>query len=147
MEHGQKEQDPYNLQRFVEAQTHDYPYATVRAELQAGQKHGHWMWYIFPQLKGLGSTSRSMHYGISGKAEAQAYLSHCVLGPRLRECTKLVIAVEGRTIEQIFSTPDNLKFRSCMTLFSKVTSDNHDFILALRKYYEEQLDPATLRYL
>ena len=142
MEDQQEKRDPYNLQRFVDAQIHVY--ADVCAELRRGQKQSHWMWFVFPQIKGLGSSSASLYYGIFGREEAQAYLRHPVLGPRLRECTNLVNAVEGLTIRQIFSYPDDLKFRSCMTLFSEATSDNEEFLLALSKYFGGQPDLATL---
>jgi uncharacterized protein (DUF1810 family) len=142
MQDGQEKHDTYNLQRFVVAQFSVY--SDVCTELRRGRKQSHWMWFIFPQIKGLGITSVSLRYAISGREEAQAYLAHPVLGPRLRECTKLVNAIEGRTIRQIFYSPDNLKFRSCMTLFSEATSDNEEFLLALRKYFGGQPDPATL---
>lgn len=142
MEDQQQKQDPYNLQRFLDAQTRVY--ADVCAELRHGQKQTHWMWYIFPQLKGLGDSSNSLFYGISGREEAEAYLRHPVLGPRLRECTNIVNAVEGWTINQIFSFPDPLKFRSCMTLLSEMASDNQEFLLALSKYFAGQPDQATL---
>lgn len=138
----QEKRDPYNLQRFVDAQSHIY--AGVCAELRRGQKQSHWMWFVFPQIKGLGFSSSSLRYGISGREEAQAYLCHPVLGPRLRECAKLVNAIEDRTIGQIFFHPDYLKFRSCMTLFSEATPDNEEFLLALGKYFSGQPDPATL---
>jgi uncharacterized protein (DUF1810 family) len=142
MENRTEKHDRYNLQRFVDAQASVY--ANVCAELRRGQKQSHWMWFVFPQIKGLGISSTALHYGISGREEAQAYLRHPVLGPRLRECTKFVNAIEGLTIRQIFSYPDDLKFRSCMTLFSEVTSDNAEFLMALGKYFGAQPDPATL---
>src|SRR5438477_12661543 len=98
--------DPFNLQRFLDAQNPEY--RQVCAELQQGRKQSHWMWYIFPQLRGLGHSAMAQHYAIASRAEAQAYLAHPVLGPRLRECTRLVNAIEGRSIEQIFGYPDNL---------------------------------------
>ena len=110
MEDRRDKHDPYNLQRFVDAQVREYAYANVCAELRRGQKNGHWMWFIFPQIKGLGTSRTALHYGISGGEEAHAYLRHPILGPRLRECTKLVNAIEGRTIKQIFSDPDDLNF-------------------------------------
>ena len=134
--------DPFDLQRFVEAQA--AVYEAVRAELRHGQKQSHWMWFVFPQIKGLGSSSISLRYVISGREEAQAYLRHAVLGPRLRECTQLVNDIDGRNIRQIFGTPDDLKFRSCMTLFAEVTSENDEFLAALKKYFGGQADPATL---
>jgi uncharacterized protein (DUF1810 family) len=147
MEERQEKDDPYALQRFVDAQFSVY--GNVCDELGRGQKVGHWMWFIFPQIKGLGINSTSLFYAISGREEARAYLSHPILGPRLRECTKLVNAIQRWTIKQIFhiSCPDDLKFRSCMTLFSEVASDNEEFLLALRKYFGGQPDPATLERL
>jgi uncharacterized protein (DUF1810 family) len=142
MENRTEKHDRYNLQRFVDAQATEY--ANVCAELKRGQKRSHWIWFVFPQIKGLGTSSTALHYGISGREEAQAYLHHPILGPRLRECTKLVNAIEGHTIRQIFSSPDDLKFRSCMTLFSEVTPDNAEFLMALGKYFGAQPDPATL---
>ncbi len=141
-ENFQDQHDPYNLRRFVEAQASEYENAC--AELRRGRKQSHWMWYIFPQIKGLGSSGASQYYGITGREEAQAYLSHPVLGPRLRECTKLAIAIKGRQVCQIFPAPDDLKFRSCMTLFSVASSDNEEFLLALRKYFGGQPDAATI---
>jgi uncharacterized protein (DUF1810 family) len=134
--------DPYNLQRFVEAQQEDYE--DVCAELRAGSKSSHWMWFIFPQMKGLGMSATSDWFGISSLNEAEAYLRHLVLGPRLRECTQLVNLVEGRSIREIFGSPDDLKFRSCMTLFAHATIENRAFLVALRKYSNGEFDPATL---
>src|ERR1700694_888086 len=109
-------EDQYNLTRFVEAQ--DPLFARVCAELAAGCKESHWMWFIFPQLLGLGSSPAARRYAITSVEEARAYLAHPVLGARLRECTQLVNRIEARTIEEIFGYPDHLKFRSCMTLFA-----------------------------
>src|ERR1051325_3915875 len=111
--------DPFNLQRFVEAQ--DPVFNQVLSELQQGRKRGHWMWFIFPQLAGLGHSSMASKFAISSREEGQAYLNHPILGPRLRECSRFVNRVEGRSIQQIFGSPDDLKFRSCMTLFAHVT--------------------------
>ncbi len=137
--------DPYNLKRFVDAQS--YHYEEVLAELRAGMKCTHWMWFVFPQIAGLGSSPTAVRYAISSREEAQAYLTHPVLGERLRKCTQLVNAVEGRTIEQIFGYPDDLKFRSCMTLFATVTGDNREFMQALAKYFDGEMDSQTLRRL
>jgi len=142
MEDRQEEHDPYDLQRFADAQVRTYENAC--SELKLGQKQSHWMWFVFPQIKDLGTSNTARYYGISGRDEAQAYLRDPILGPRLRECTKLVNAIEGRTIRQIFAYPDNLKFLSCMTLFSEVTSENEEFLLAVKKYFGGQPDPATL---
>lgn len=136
------ENDPFNLQRFLDAQRGQY--ADARAELGRGIKQGHWMWFIFPQLKGLGLSQASLFYGISGKEEALAYLRHKVLGPRLRDCTRLVNAIEGRTIEQVFGYPDDMKFRSSMTLFAEITGNNREFTSALEKYFGGERDRATL---
>ena len=137
--------DPYDLQRFVDAQNPVYD--KVRAELRDGSKRSHWMWFIFPQIEGLGSSPLARKYAISSLAEAAAYLQHPVLGPRLAECTKLVNHVEGRTIEQIFGYPDDLKFRSSMTLFAHATPDSRVFLDALQKYSKGEFDPATMERL
>jgi uncharacterized protein (DUF1810 family) len=137
--------DSYDLQRFVKAQ--DRVFDQVRGELRAGRKQSHWIWFIFPQIRGLGSSSTSMFYAISSRAEAEAYLDHEVLGPRLRECTKLVLDVQGRSSEQIFGHVDNLKFRSSMTLFAQAAADNQIFMDALNKYAAAEMDPATLERL
>jgi uncharacterized protein (DUF1810 family) len=135
-------QDPYDLNRFVTAQSAMYP--QVLAELQAGEKRSHWVWFIFPQIKGLGRSAQSEFYGIGSLAEAQAYARHPVLGPRLEECTRLVLAVENRPIEQILGFPDDLKFRSSMTLFARAVPENAVFSDALTKYFNGQPDPRTL---
>jgi uncharacterized protein (DUF1810 family) len=137
--------DPYNLQRFVDAQ-HGV-YEQVRRELQEGRKRSHWMWFIFPQIRGLGRSHTAEIFAITSKDEAVAYLNHSVLGPRLRECTQWVAQVEGRTLEQILGYPDNLKFRSSMTLFAQATADNQLFVAALRKYCNGEPDPSTLERL
>ena len=137
--------DEYNLQRFVGAQ--DQVYAAVLDELRAGEKCGHWMWYIFPQIKGLGHSVLAQKFAITSQEEAKAYLEHPLLGSRLRECTGLVINVEGRSAQQIFDYPDNLKFRSCMTLFMDATSSNNIFQDALLKYFEGTPDQLTLEFL
>jgi len=134
--------DPYNLQRFVKAQ--DAVFDEVRAELREGQKASHWMWFVFPQLKGLGHSGMAERFGIASREEAEAYLAHPILGPRLRECTQLVNSVEGRSVEDIFGYPDNLKFRSSMTLFSCAAEDNEVFLAALQKYFGGEPDPLTL---
>jgi uncharacterized protein (DUF1810 family) len=137
--------DPFDLRRFVDAQ--ERVYATVIGELQAGRKRSHWIWFIFPQLRPLGRSSTAQRYGISSCEEAQAYLAHEVLGPRLRECARLVKQIDGRTIEQIFGWPDYLKVRSSMTLFAHCTDDDGDFVAVLEKFYGGQEDPATLELL
>jgi uncharacterized protein (DUF1810 family) len=127
--------DPHNLQRFVDAQ--DAVFEQVCSELRRGRKVTHWMWFIFPQLRGLGHSPMSMKFGISSQAEAEAYLQHAILGPRLRECTRLVNLIEGRSIGEIFDWPDDMKFRSSMTLFASATVDNGVFTEALRKWFPE----------
>jgi uncharacterized protein (DUF1810 family) len=137
--------DPFDLQRFVTAQ--DAVYEQVCAELRGGRKEGHWIWFIFPQMRGLGSSAMANAFGIASREEAAAYLKHAVLGPRLRECTRLVNLVEGRSIERIFGYPDDLKFRSSMTLFASVASDKQVFEDALRKYFSGEMDRLTLEKL
>jgi uncharacterized protein (DUF1810 family) len=137
--------DPYNLQRFVDAQQSVFD--SVIAELEHGSKRGHWIWFIFPQLKGLGHSANSEFFGIASLQEAAAYLQHPVLGPRLIECTQLINAVEGRSAENIFGEIDAMKFRSSMTLFAKATSDNQVFIDALTKYFDGEFDPLTIAHL
>lgn len=137
--------DPFNLERFVTAQERVYP--QVLAELQAGRKTSHWMWFIFPQIAGLGQSQMSRAFAISARDEAAAYLDHPILGPRLRQCTVLVIGVEGRTAHEIFGSPDDMKFRSSMTLFAAASADNALFDEALRKYFGGVGDPATLERL
>jgi uncharacterized protein (DUF1810 family) len=134
--------DLYDLQRFVDAQNPVYD--KVCSELRDGRKKSHWMWFVFPQIEGLGSSQLARKFAISSLAEAAAYLAHPVLGPRLAECTRLVNLVERRPIEQIFGYPDDLKFRSSMTLFAHATSNNRVFIAALQKYFSGEFDPATL---
>jgi uncharacterized protein (DUF1810 family) len=137
--------DPHDLQRFVAAQ--EATYDTVCAELQAGRKLSHWMWFVFPQIAGLGHSAMAVRFAIASAAEARAYLDHPVLGPRLRSCTDLVNRVEGRSIGEIFGTPDDLKFRSSMTLFAQAAADNRVFLEALRKYFGGEMDRATLERL
>jgi uncharacterized protein (DUF1810 family) len=134
--------DIFNLQRFVEAQ--GPVYGSVLRELRAGRKRSHWIWYVFPQIRGLGGSAMSQEYAISGRDEARAYSEHPVLGPRLRECTRVVLDLEGRTAEQIFPYPDDLKFRSCMTLFERAAADPSLFRAALLKYFDGKPDQATL---
>lgn len=134
--------DPYDLQRFVAAQAPVYE--QVCAELRAGRKQTHWMWFVFPQIEGLGRSATARKYAISSREEATAYLRHPVLGARLRECTRLVNQVEGRSIHEIFGSPDDMKFRSSMTLFAAVAPDSAEFKQALRKYFGGEEDAATL---
>ena len=134
--------DAYDLQRFVNAQEAVYPH--VVAELRAGRKQSHWMWFIFPQIAGLGFSAMARRYAIRSRAEATAYLAHPLLGMRLRECTALVNAVTGKDIHSILGSPDGMKFKSSMTLFAKVMPNNADFLAALDKYYGGEFDPATI---
>lgn len=134
--------DPFNLKRFVNAQ--DAVYEDVLSELRSGRKTGHWMWFIFPQLKGLGRSSTAREFGIASRGEARAYLAHPVLGPRLVECTRLVNLIENRAAEEIFGHIDTLKFRSSATLFAEVADDPAVFEEALRKYFDGHPDPLTL---
>ncbi len=137
--------DPFDLQRFVDAQ--ETVYDTVIDELRAGHKRSHWIWFVFPQLRGLGRSATAQHYGIASREEAVAYLAHDLLGPRLRECTRLVLAIEGRSIGEVFGSPDDLKVRSSMTLFARCTDDNADFLGVLDKFYGGAEDPATVERL
>ena len=134
--------DDYNLQRFLEAQ--DQVYDAVLGELRAGEKSSHWMWFIFPQIKGLGLSGMAQQFAVTSLGEAKAYLQHPVLGPRLRECTQLVLNVDGHSAEQTFGYPDNLKLRSCLTLFMAATTDNKVFKDALLKYFDGKPDTLTL---
>jgi uncharacterized protein (DUF1810 family) len=135
----------YNLQRFVDAQ--DRVYDQILAELRSGRKVSHWMWFVFPQLKGLGHSATANHYGIASRDEAEAYLKHPILGLRLRECTQLVNLIEDHSIEEIFGYPDDLKFRSSMTLFANIAPEERIFQIALDKYWAGQPDPRTLQLL
>jgi len=137
--------DVYNLHRFVEAQAPVYEH--VRAELQAGAKASHWMWFVFPQLTHLGRSSTARHFGIPSLAEARAYWEHPVLGRRLRECIELVLAVQGRTARQIFGSPDDLKFCSSMTLFEQAAPEEPVFGRALDQYFRGERDRNTLALL
>jgi uncharacterized protein (DUF1810 family) len=136
--------DPFNLQRFLDAQS--FVYSRVLDELRRGRKQSHWIWFIFPQLAGLGHSARAQRFAISSREEAMAYLRHDVLGARLRECTALVNAVEGRTILEILGSPDDLKFRSSMTLFGAV-SPEPEFGAAISKFYGGVPDETTLEQL
>ena len=137
--------DPYDLQRFVDAQ--DPVYERVCGELRNGRKQSHWMWYIFPQIAGLGHSAMAQRYAISSLQEAEAYLGHPVLGPRLRECTRLMAEVEGRSALEILGPPDDMKFRSCLTLFNRAAPNDPVFRDALRKYFNGLEDARTLERL
>ena len=134
--------DIYNLHRFLTAQAHTYE--TVLSELRSGRKSSHWIWFIFPQIAGLGHSAMAQQFAITSLDEAKAYLQHPVLGPRLRACTQLVLDVNGRSAEEIFGYPDYLKFRSCMTLFLAAVTDNAIFNNALLKYFGGKPDQLTL---
>ncbi|MDQ3060769.1 MAG: DUF1810 domain-containing protein [Pseudomonadota bacterium] len=133
------------LERFVQAQ--DRVYASVLQELAAGNKTSHWMWFVFPQLKALGRSTIAQHFGIETGHEALAYWQHPVLGKRLKACTQLVLAVRGKSAHEIFGSPDDLKFCSCMTLFSQVVPQEPIFSQALERFFEERPDAMTLRLL
>ncbi len=134
--------DPFNLSRFIEAQAPIYP--QVCAELRAGHKRSHWMWFIFPQIAGLGCSSMAKRYAISSRQEAEAYLQHPVLGPRLIACTQLLNAIEGKSAREILGTPDDLKFCSSMTLFASAAPENPVFASALQKYFGGKRDELTV---
>ena len=137
--------DPHDLERFVAAQAEVY--AQVQGELALGRKASHWMWFVFPQLKALGRSATAKRFGIASRAEAQAYLSHPILGARLLDCTRLMLFVEGKTALQVLGSPDDLKFRSSMTLFAALDPTAPEFQLALAKYYAGEADDETLRLL
>lgn len=137
--------DRYNLYRFVEAQEPDM--SQVKEELRAGKKCTHWMWYVFPQVTGLGKSPAAERYAIKSRDEAEAYLAHDILGPRLRECTEIVNRVEGRSAKDIFGHPDALKFRSSMTLFEAVSDNPLLFETALDQYYDNNRCKKTLQFL
>ena len=134
--------DLFNLVRFIEAQAPVY--ARVCSELRQGRKVSHWMWFVFPQIEGLGRSGMARKFAISSLEEARAYLDHPVLGPRLRECTRLVCQIPETTIQEIFGSPDDMKFRSCMTLFSRADGDNGTFQDALNKFFSGKPDEVTL---
>jgi uncharacterized protein (DUF1810 family) len=136
--------DPFDLQRFVDAQRPLY--ATVLAELHSGRKRTHWIWFVFPQVEGLGHSAMAQHYAIRSREEALAYLGHPALGARLIECTELVVGVADKTAHEIFGSPDDLKFRSCITLFGAV-SGQVIFRHALDRFYQGTPDEATLAIL
>jgi len=131
-----------DLQRFVQAQ--EPCMDDVLAELRAGRKRTHWMWFVFPQLRGLGRSPMARHFGLQSRDEAAAYLAHPVLGSRLRACVDLVLAVDGRSAHDIFGSPDDLKLRSCLTLFRDIDGPDGAFARALAKYYDGEPDAATL---
>lgn len=137
--------DPHRLGRFVEAQERAYP--TALAELREGRKRGHWMWYIFPQLDGLGHSATARCYAIGSLEEARAYLDHPLLGPRLAQCCEAVLAVQGRSAHAIFGSPDDLKLRSCATLFALASPPGSVFERLLERYFQGRPDGRTLNLL
>jgi uncharacterized protein (DUF1810 family) len=137
--------DPFHLSRFVDAQQDDFEQAL--SEIRSGKKRTHWMWYIFPQIDGLAFSSTAKHYAIKSIEEARAYLDHPVLGPRLLQCAEAVVGVEGRSATEIFGSPDDLKLRSCATLFACVAPPGSVFERLLEKYYGGERDRKTLRLL
>jgi uncharacterized protein (DUF1810 family) len=140
------DRDPFGLQRFVEAQISSYDRAF--AELRQGEKQSHWMWYIFPQMRGLGRSAMAHRYGIASLAEARAYLAHPVLGPRLTDCVKATLAAKKTSASEIFPYPDDLKFHSSMTLFAEAAGPAPNlFSAALDKFWRGERDPETLRLL
>ena len=141
MNHLRLSMDLENLQHFVTAQ--DSVYSQVCSELAAGAKQSHWMWFVFPQLQGLGRSAMAVKFGIESTEQARAYWLHEILGSRLKECVTLVLAVKGKTAFQIFGTPDDLKFRSCMTLFAHAVPEEPVFKQALVKYFNGVDDPRT----
>jgi uncharacterized protein (DUF1810 family) len=134
--------DPYNLGRFVAAQEDVFEQAC--GELRRGRKTGHWMWFIFPQMAGLGFSAMSQRYAIASLDEARAYLAHLVLGPRLREVCQIVNEIEGRTVYQVFGSPDDMKLRSSVTLFAHATAENAVFVEVIRRYFGGEWDKRTL---
>jgi len=137
--------DPYDLNRFVRAQEQSYQQAL--SELERGRKQSHWMWYVFPQFDGLGSSPTSKLYSIKSMAEARAYLEHPVLGPRLAECAEAMLAVDGKSARAILGSPDDMKLKSCATLFAHVSPPGSVFERLLDKFYDGERDAATLRLL
>ncbi len=137
--------DSFDLNRFVQAQKENY--SDALAELHSGQKRSHWMWYVFPQIAGLGHSPMSERYAIRNEDEAGAYLSHPVLGPRLIECAEAVLAIENRSAREIMGSPDDLKLKSCATLFAHISREGSVFHRLLHKYYSSEPDKRTLQKL
>ena len=136
--------DPYRLERFTQAQDAGGSYQQAVAELRAGRKESHWIWFVFPQIAGLGFSAMSQRYAISGLAEARAYLNHPLLGPRLTECARIVAGTEGRTADDIFGPVDAMKLRSSMTLFAAAAPEEPVFCEVLAKYFNSVPDDATI---
>jgi uncharacterized protein (DUF1810 family) len=139
--------EDHHLRRFVDAQDADETYERALAELRAGHKESHWMWFVFPQVAGLGRSATSQHYAISGLAEAEAYLAHPVLGPRLRECARVLTELPGSDADEVLGTVDGQKLRSSMTLFARAAADEPVFRQVLKQYFAGREDDATLRRL
>lgn len=137
--------DPFELSRFIAAQ--EPIYAQALAEVRSGRKTSHWMWFVFPQIVGLGSSAMAQRYAISGADEARTYLAHPMLGHRLSECAEALLGVEGRSAFEIFGSPDDMKLKSSMTLFAEVSAPDSAFGKVLDRYYEGQKDPRTLELL
>jgi uncharacterized protein (DUF1810 family) len=137
--------DTFDLARFVVAQSDSY--SAALEEIRAGRKRSHWMWFVFPQLQGLGSSSTARFYAIKSVAEAEAYLAHSVLGPRLQEIAEVLLGVEGKSASEIFGSPDDLKLRSCATLFGNVSEPGSVFERVLEKFFDGEPDPETVRLL
>jgi uncharacterized protein (DUF1810 family) len=140
-----READPYHLERFVRAQERDY--ARALGELRGGRKRSHWMWYIFPQFRGLGFSATSQRYAIGSVDEARAYLRHPVLGPRLIECANAMLAITNRSATEILGSPDDLKLRSAATLFAHISPPGSEFEHLLQMYWQGGPDQATLKLL
>ena len=138
-------EDPYHLHRFVQAQ--EGVYERALSEIRNGRKQSHWMWFVFPQFEGLGFSPTSRLYAIKSVAEAEAYLSHPLLGPRLKECSEAAIRIEGRSALAIFGSPDDMKLKSCATLFAQVSPPGSVFDRLLQKYFQGERDDKTLRLL
>lgn len=137
--------DPFDLERFVEGQRSNYDDAV--AELSAGAKRTHWIWYVFPQIAGLGHSATAQRYAIGSLDEARAYLRHPVLGPRLQQCTALMLAIAGKRAVDVLGRPDDMKFHSSMTLFARAAPERGDFRAALERYFGGVEDRATLQRL
>jgi uncharacterized protein (DUF1810 family) len=137
--------DPYHLARFIEAQQGEYDQAV--AEIRSGRKRSHWMWYVFPQFTGLGSSPTSVHYAIKSRDEAEAYLAHPTLGRRLVECAESVLQIQDRSAHDIFGSPDDMKLRSSATLFASVSPDGSVFHRIIDKYFDGKLDDRTVKLL
>ena len=140
-------QDPYRLRRFVDAQNQNGQYQEIVSELRNGRKSSHWMWYVFPQVKGLGRSLMANEYAIGSLAEAQAFLGHPLLGPRLVECAQLLLAIDGKSAVDVFGSVDAMKLRSSMTLFSRADPQQAVFRQVLDRYFQGSEDPETIRRL